>query len=119
MLRVLVVALALACVPPHPAFAQPASSRTGDIVDRLNRSSMRPLPPLPPAATPRPDSLWVPDRYLAVPDVPGPVHVPGHWEYQVSPHEVYAPPLVGRGSDGTQIFFPAGVRPTPGERQAP
>jgi hypothetical protein len=119
MRRVLVLTLALACSLPHPALAQTTSARTGAVVDRLNRSSMRPLPPLPPVATPRPDSIWVPDRYLSLPAPAGQVHVPGHWEQPVSPHEVYAPPLAGRASDGTLLFFPAGVRPTPDARQAP
>jgi hypothetical protein len=115
-----VLACALALALPHAALAQARSPLgRGDVIDRLNSSSMRPLPPLAPPPAARPESVWVPDRYLSLPGVPGPVHVPAHWEHPVSPHEVYAPPLVGRTPDGSPVYFPAGVRPKADARQAP
>ena len=120
LLRSAALACALSLAIPATGLAQATPPRAGsDVIDRLNSSSVRPLPALPPAPAARQDSLWVPDRYVPVPGVPGPVHVPGHWEHRLSPHEVYAPPLVGRAPDGSQVLFPGGVRPRVDERQSP
>jgi hypothetical protein len=48
-----------------------------------------------------------------------PVLVPGHWERRLSDHEVYTPPLVGRGPNGEIVQFPAGTQRPVDERQAP
>lgn len=119
--RLWIAALGLGLCLAPAAGAQTGApiNRGGNIFDRLNHESMRPVPTVPPSAAPRPDSTWVPDRYLSLPGAPGPVHVPGHWERQVSPYEVYTPPLVGTAPDGTQILFPAGVQPNANQRQSP
>ena len=120
VVRAAIIAGALGLALPPTSLAQGGSpGARGDIFDRLNSSSMRPLPSLPPAPAPRQDAIWVPDRYLSLPGIPGPVHVPGHWEHRVAPYEVFTPPLVGRAPDGRQVLFPAGVRPTVDQRQAP
>ena len=63
----------------------------GKSIEQLGRSVTRPVPQAPPPTVSRPDSVWVPDRYL--PDsVHGTVLVPGHWERRLSDHEYYAPP---------------------------
>ena len=69
----------------------------------------------------RPDSVWVPDRYILAPDTGSTVLVPGHWERRISDHESYAPPLSTLNpADGTvQKTYPAGVRPPAAERSGP
>src|SRR5437879_12787266 len=78
-------------------------------LDQLRNSSMRPIPTTPPAATARPDSTWVPDRFVTVPGTPGQVHVPAHWERRLSDGESYVPPLTGLTPDGRVSRVPAGV----------
>ncbi len=87
-------------------------------LEQLRRSTMRPLPPLPPAARLVSDSRWVPDRHAWVPGV-GTVFVPGHWERQLSARQVYVPPLVGVAPDGTTVFFPGSTLPPAEQRQVP
>lgn len=86
-------------------------------IDQIQRSVTRPMPSLPPAAAPRSDSIWVPDRYVAGPA--GPVHVPGHWEQRIAPNEVRVPPLVVCTPGGECTLVPAGVRPPIEQRQSP
>jgi hypothetical protein len=68
---------------------------TGRAVDQINAGSMRgvPVPPVPVA--PRPDRIWVPDRYVSTPGRPNGVHVPGHWVVVTPEGQVIAPPLRG------------------------
>lgn len=93
----------------------------GGIFDRLREDTTRPMPtaPPPPPAPTRSDMIWVPDRNVPVPGVPGIVLVPGHWEQRLSDHEVYVPPLTGRTEDGGTIQLPAGRRLPPDERVSP
>lgn len=95
------------------------TTRPRGTLDRLRESTTRALPPLPPMPSPHTDTFWVPDRHVRVPGVAGLVHVPGHWEHRLAPHEAYVPPLVGVAPDGTTVYFPAGVRPVPDTRQSP
>lgn len=68
---------------------------TGRAVDQMNSSSMRGVPVPAAPAVPRPDRIWVPDQYVAVPGHPTGVFVPGHWR-QVTPEgRVIVPPLTG------------------------
>jgi hypothetical protein len=87
-------------------------------LDRLENSVKRPLPSLPPAAPPRSDMVWVPDRYV---DREGSTfHVPGHWEQRLNPREHYVPPLtICDDASGACTQVPAGVRPPPESRQEP
>ena len=68
---------------------------TGRAVDQMNSSSMRgvPVPPVP--AAPRPDTVWVPDRYVPIPGRPTGVFVPGHWREVTPDGHVIVPPLTG------------------------
>jgi len=92
----------------------------GRAVDAITRSSTAPVPTVAPPRAPRPDSIWVPDRYLPAPHTGGTVLVPGHWERRVSDHESYVPPLtIMNPADGRLQTFPAGVRPRAEERTAP
>jgi hypothetical protein len=93
----------------------------GGIFDRLREDTTRPMPtaPPPPPAPTRSDMIWVPDRSVPVPGVPGIVLVPGHWEQRLSDHEVYVPPLTGRTDDGGTIQLPAGRQLPPDERVSP
>ena len=89
----------------------------GSIFDGLQDTTTRPVPQVSRPPAPAAPDTWVPDRYVQVPGVDGPVLVPGHWERRLSDHEVYTLPLVGRTPDGGAINFPAGVRPPVGERR--
>jgi hypothetical protein len=48
-------------------------------VDQMNASSMRGVPTPPVRHAPRPDSVWVPDRWVPAPGVPEGLFEPGHW----------------------------------------
>jgi hypothetical protein len=65
---------------------------TGRAVDQMNPSSMRGVPPAPPAPVARPDAVWVPDRWVAVPGAPQGVFEPGHWVIFTPEGGVSAPP---------------------------
>jgi hypothetical protein len=67
---------------------------TQQAVDQMNRSSMRGVPTPPAAArpAPRPDSVWVPDRWLSVPGAPASVFEPGHWVIYTPEGGRIAPP---------------------------
>ncbi len=116
----MLAAIVTATVGVVPLGAQTTSplSSGGNIYRNLDRAVTRPLA-VPPPSTPSAPSTWVPDRYVTVPGVQNPVHVPGHYEQSISPTEAYTPPLIGTSPDGTQVVFPAGVRPRVDERQAP
>lgn len=115
-LLLLTAAVALGQAPP----SAPPGLRPHDPYEALRESSRRPLPTVPPRpAPPTARDVWVPERDIQLPGVPGPVRVPGHWERRVSEREVYAPPLVGVTPDGTPVFIPGGVRPAPEPPQAP
>jgi len=87
---------------------------------QITESSMRPLPSVPPREVPRPDTVWVPDRWIPAPGTGGAALVPGHWERRVSDRESYTPPLTGvNPADGSLLVFPAGVRPPAEERREP
>jgi hypothetical protein len=67
---------------------------TQQAVDQMNASSMRGVPTPPPAArpAPRPDSVWVPDRWLSVPGAPASVFEQGHWAIYTPEGGRIAPP---------------------------
>ena len=93
----------------------------GRAVDQITGASTAPVPKVAPRPVVRPDSVWVPDRYILAPDTGSVVLVPGHWERRISDHESYAPPLSTLNpADGTvQKIYPAGVRPPAAERSGP
>jgi hypothetical protein len=78
---------------------------------------------VPSVATPavaRPDSVWVPDRYIPAPDTGSAVLVPAHWERRVSDHESYVPPSSTLNpADGRVQAYPAGVRAPAEVRSGP
>jgi len=92
----------------------------GHAVDQINGASTAPVPTVARRPVVRPDSVWVPDRYIPVPHGGSLALVPGHWERRLSDHEVYVPPLsVINPADGRARTFPAGVRPPAEERSGP
>ena len=58
-----------------------AGSGTGvsRAVDQINAASRAPVPTVGPREIARPDTVWVPDRWLPAPTAPAGVLVPGHW----------------------------------------
>ncbi len=84
---------------------------SGSPLDQLRGAVTRPLPVVPQRDAPRPDMVWVPDRYIPAPGAPQGVHVPGHWERRTSEREFYVPPLmVCEPTTGVCQTSPAGVR---------
>ena len=63
-------------------------------VDQMNSMSMRGVPTPPPAArpAPRPDAVWVPDRWVSAPGAPAGVFEPGHWVQYTPEGQRVAPP---------------------------
>jgi hypothetical protein len=92
---------------------------TSRALNQLRDSSMRPIPTAPPAPIARPDSTWVPDRFVTVPGIPSQVHIPAHWERRLLDGESYVPPLTGLTTDGRVIQFPAGSYPPVDHRLEP
>ena len=89
-----------------------APSVTARAVEGIKVSSMRGVPQVPARPGVRPDTVWVPDRWVILPGGSLPVHVPGQWERRISESEFYTPPVtVGRPSDGTAQTFPGGFQP--------
>jgi hypothetical protein len=86
------------------------SSTTAGIVSRLNAESMRPVSSVPLRTLPSSSMVWVPDRYIPVPDQPQAAMVPGHWEQPIAPNQVSVPPLVVIDPRGTYSVAPPGVR---------
>jgi hypothetical protein len=99
-----------------PSLVTTPMSRT---IERLDQSSMRPVPTVPPSTVPRSEDVWVPDRFVRVPGVVGDVHVPGHWERTLPDGEVFVPPLGGVTTHGQSIQIPAGRYPPVDGRLAP
>ncbi len=96
-----------------------AGTPTSTAIDRINSMSRAPIPTVTPRETVRPDSVWVPDRWIPQP-AGGQALVPGHWERRISEHESYAPPLTSvNPADGSRTVYPAGVRPPAEERREP
>ena len=94
-----------------------APSVTTRAADGIRASSARGVPQVPARPIVRPDTVWVPDRWVVLPGGSPPVHVPGRWERLVSEREVYAPPMtVGRPNDGTAQTIPGGFRRPAEER---
>ncbi len=92
---------------------------TSRALEQINAASLRPVPTAgrPPIA--RPDSVWVPDRWIPVP-TGGVALVPGHVERRISEHEFYVPPLTSfNPADGSRTVYPADVRPPAAERREP
>ena len=75
----------------------------GSIFDGLRGTTTRPVPQVSRPPAPAAPDTWVPDRYVQVPGVDGPVLVPGHWERRLSDHEVYTPPLSNPGRSLTRL----------------
>ncbi len=99
-----------------------AGSGTGvsRAVDSINAASRQPIPTVGPREVTRPDTLWVPDRWIPAPGTGGAALVPGHWERRISDRESYVPPLTTvNPADGSLQVFPAGVRPPAEERREP
>ena len=117
----LVVCLVLLFGTPLAGAQLPSTLTTprSRALDQLRDSSMRPIPTAPPAATARPDSTWVPDRFVTVPEIPSQVHIPAHWERRLPDGESYLPPLTGLTSEGRVIQFPAGAYPPADHRLEP
>lgn len=133
-----VLAAALLVTAPASALAQASLSSSGgssftsrlatptgrsnvaaDAASGINATSTRGTPWSPGQRVVRPDTMWVPDRYVSVPGAPEGVLVPGHWERRISEREVYAPPLVIVHPRGGSELIPAGVRPPAEERNSP
>jgi hypothetical protein len=113
----LVGALLLAQAGATPRMG--SSSPSGRALDQLTNSVMRPVPTLPPPTGQLPSDVWVPDRIVPVPDQPGGLIVPGHWERRLSDHQNYVPPLTTTTPDGRILTVPGGVMAPPVERQSP
>ncbi len=89
-------------------------------LDQLEGATMRPVPVAPQRTTPRPEMIWVPDRYIQMPGAADTVHVPAHWERPLSPGEFHVPPLlVCEPATGACQLSPAGVRGPADQRPGP
>ncbi len=96
------------------------STSTSRAVDQINAASRAPLPTVAPREVVRPDTVWVPDRWIPTPVTGGAALVPGHWERRISERESSVPPLTAvNPADGSLAVFPAGVRPPAQERREP
>lgn len=89
-------------------------------VDQINATSRAPVSTVGPREVARPETLWVPDRWIPAPGTGGAALVPGHWEQRISDRESFTPPLTAvNPADGSLRVFPAGVRPPAEERREP
>ena len=89
-------------------------------VDQINATSRLTVPTVGPRDVARPETIWVPDRWIPTPGTGGAALVPGHWERRVSDRESYTPPLTAvNPADGSLLIFPAGVRPPAEARREP
>lgn len=105
---------------PSAAVTPGAGTPMSRIFDQFYRDAMRPLPPLPPAPAPSvANDVWVPDRYVPLPGVPGGAWISGHWEQRMPNGDFHAPPLLGITQDGRLIHIPAGARPPLEHRHGP
>src|SRR3989441_2536225 len=64
----------------------------GHAVDQITGASTAPVPTVAPRPVVRPDSVWVPDRYIPAPDTGSAVLVPGHWERRGARPQAPLPP---------------------------
>src|SRR3989442_4270309 len=71
------------------------AAMSGSALDQLRGAVTRPVPVVPRRDAPRPDMVWVPDRYIPAPGAPQGVDVPGHWERPTSEPEISGSPLTG------------------------
>jgi hypothetical protein len=93
---------------------------TTEAVAKINAASRRPIAVTPEPVVVRPDTMWVPDRYVPIPGAQGGlVLVPGHWERRISDREVYVPPLPIANPAGGSQTIPAGVHPPADQRLSP
>jgi len=113
----LVAALVLAQAGATPRMG--SSSPSSRALDQLTNSVTRPMPAVPPPAGQHSADVWVPDRIVPVPDQPGGLIVPGHWERRLSDRQHYVPPLTVTTPDGHVHIVPGGVMPPPEQRQTP
>ncbi len=88
-------------------------------LDQLRDSAMRAIPSVPPPVVARPDTVWVPDRFVTIPGTAGLVHIPAHSERRLPDGDSYVPPLAGVAPDGHTVLVPAGRYPPADQRQAP
>jgi hypothetical protein len=95
-----------------------STTPAGPILDRLQQAVTRPLPAAPAPVVPRPDQVWVPDRYVVGPHGSR-LHVPAHWERSLSTGEAFVPPLVACSATGECVLVPAGRRPPADVRLGP
>ena len=95
------------------------TSPSSRALDQLTNSVTRPMPAVPPPTVQRPSDVWVPDRIVPMPDQPGGLIVPGHWERRLSDRENYVPPLTATTPDGRVFTVPGGVMLPPEQRQSP
>src|SRR5207245_5376627 len=104
--RVLLAAVVMLAVTARPAAAgglmtSPGGTTPGGaIFDGLRGATTRPMPRVSPAPDPAAPDTWVPDRYVLVPGVGGPVPGPRHWARGLSARAVCRPPLVCRPPGG-------------------
>jgi len=110
-----VLLLAQAGATPRMGSSSPSSRA----LDGLTNSVTRPMPAVPPPTGQNASDVWVPDRIVPVPDQPGGVIVPGHWERRISNGRHYVPPLTVTTPDGRVHSVPGGVMPPPEQRQGP
>jgi len=96
-----------------------SSSPSSRALDSLTDSVTRPMPAVPPPTGQQSSDVWVPDRIVPVPDQPGGLIAPGHWERRLSDHQHYVPPLTVTTPDGRVLTVPGGVMPPPDRRQTP
>ena len=92
---------------------------TQQAVNRMNATSMRPLPSSAPREVVRERNVWVPARTVPLPGQ-GTVMVPGHFERRLDNGDVYVPPLTVRSpATGVTTTLPAGARRPSDDRLAP
>jgi hypothetical protein len=109
-------------VPMGGALTVPMGpTTTSQAVNQINSMATQPMAPGLAAqrAVVGEPAQWVPDRAVSVPGA-GVVVVPGHWERQLEPHQVFVPSLTVRNPQtGVLSTFPAGTYPPVNERLAP
>src|SRR2546426_3920107 len=98
----------------------------GHAVDQITGASTAPVPTVAPRPVVRPDSVWVPDRYVPAPTTGSPVLVPGHWERRgARPASPLPPPVThhpppGRAPTGpARVGAPPPPPPAPGPASSP
>lgn len=90
------------------------------LLDQVRARTKEPVTAMPRPVTPRSDTVWVADRFVPIPGVPGVVRIPAHWERRISGSESYVPPLVIIDpTEANAHVIPGGVRPSADLRSAP